>query len=623
MRHSNLGAFCYPGSRILRFMRYGLSVAILVSAAVACGQEDADSPVLASPTIAGYAVDSVNGDDLGGVNTCAVRLKRDMSRIATGTPCKTIARLLAAAPPNGSNIFLARGSYWREDLDLTGRTNLTVTAYGPAVASPVDDLGRALPADSGDRPMFDGASVVDNATFSKTAGRTNVYQASETLAAGMFHGIYENGTRMTRVADVAAVDSTAGSFYAPIGSAGGAEVVYFHPVDNDDPAANGKVYELRKRKGIITCAGCSIISLAARRQSNPNGSITSYHYARDCVALDGNKHNFWFNGLCENCVAKYNEKPATYGGATLFVTFPSTLYPNPSHTQGGICRGCVAEGEDDGSTMGYYAHTSGGSVAFDRLIYDRCQANHVAAGFGIGGLVDYAIYHECTTTNTVTGATPAPTTAIVWLGGCMRMRGGGVVGGGISNNPGANPAIIVRDLKWFSNGGNDNVFRVNGTSTADISRVTAVKYGGNTANMWNNLNGNAATINSTRNIIFGGYRLYDFGTSATVASSDYNLFYGGATLDTTPNQYNYFRMPNGTTYTSFATYQAGYPALDVNSQTGNPLFSGDPSSCDMSVAGNSPAVALGAGAAVTCAADPDCAALWATYGVTPTGWIGP
>lgn len=598
------------------------ALALVLVAYAARAQEAEVIAVAAPPGIVGYAVDSINGTDLGGANSCAVKFTVDMSVMVRGTPCKTISRLLASSPPNGSTIFVKRGSYFREDLNLAGRTNLTVTAYGPTVASPVDDLGRALPAEAGDRPMFDAASVVSNASFSKTVGRTHVYEIAETLAAGLFHGIYEAGTRLVRVADVATVDATPGSYTAPIGSSGGAETVYFHPAASDDPATNGKVYELRKRIGIVSCAGCSLISLSARRNSNPNGSILSYHYARDCVALDGNKHNFWVNGLCEDCVAKYNEKPDNYGGSTLFVTYPSTLYPNPSHTQGAVYRRCTAIGEDDGYTMGFYAHTSGGGVAYDRIIYDGASASHLAAGFGSGGEIDYVVYRNCTTS--VVGAyTPAPTVATVVLGGCSVLPGSNSTGGGISNNPGSNPQVIVRGWSAFSDGGNVTFVQANGSSTLNMSRSTIAHYGAaQFSASVRALAGNTASFSLDHNVFYGGWQHYDPAAGNTVASSDWNLFYGGTNLNTgTPTHYDNWRMA-GAQYTGFSTYRAAFPALDANSQSANPQFAGDPSACDMSVAGGSPAVTLGAGS-IACASDPTCVSLWETYSITPTGWIGP
>ena len=276
---------------------------VVAVVAAACGQEE-DVSHPPAPTVAGYCVDSVSGDDLAGANDCTCEVSENLSTLRKGTPCRTIARLLAVAPPAAANVFLARGSYWREQLYVAASAARTLPGG-------LLNGAKVLAYGSGRRPVLDGADVIPASSWTKTVGRTNVYQATVNTAGvigrpGIGNRIWENwtsqtywtprtvyalgarvtygphqyeaitagtsaaapapgptgfgqditdgtvhwkfiGGRLLYVADQATLDATPGSWTGPTRPSGGSDVIYVHPSDSSDPAASGKVYEVPMR----------------------------------------------------------------------------------------------------------------------------------------------------------------------------------------------------------------------------------------------------------------------------------------------------------------------------------------------------------------------------------------
>ena len=113
-----------------------------------------------------YFVDSIAGDDTA-------------NGITPSTAFKTIARLLTETIPANAVIYLARDSYWREELkDLSGK-RLTVSTYG-----------------TGKMPVLDASDYAVNASFTKSGGYTNLYQIAWThslTTADSSISLWENG----------------------------------------------------------------------------------------------------------------------------------------------------------------------------------------------------------------------------------------------------------------------------------------------------------------------------------------------------------------------------------------------------------------------------------------------
>ncbi|HVP49659.1 MAG TPA: hypothetical protein VMT56_00405 [Candidatus Bathyarchaeia archaeon] len=312
-------------------------------------------------------------------------------------PLKSIGALLSRAPAAGAFIWLARGSYWREEIPKLSM-NVTISAFGPSVSNPVDDLGRSLPSD---RPMLDCSNIAPNSAFTQTLGYTYVYQitwASEFGSSKTAQRVWENGVRLIRAKSLANCDATPGSFYATNPSGTGSDIVWIHAADGSNPAMNGYVYELAARNYGINARDSHYVtvnSLATRRNGHNDGSLLSSYMANDCWAYDGQTHNFWVQGTAINCGVQYCEYPLGYGATTMFITFTDgTVGIPPGHTPGTVLyKGCQIIGEDRVLTGGYYVHCTG-SAQFDRIIYDNCSAQDVNYAFE-GVSATHVILYNC------------------------------------------------------------------------------------------------------------------------------------------------------------------------------------------------------------------------------------
>ncbi len=529
---------------------------------------------LAKRAVDVWYVDSVNGND-GNDGTGA------------GTALQTIAAVLAKGIGTNAVINLARGSLWREE--LTGLpAGVTVQAYG-----------------SGARPLLAADDVAANGSFTKTGGRTYVWQIPWTLSGFVsgksIHSVWENGVKLTRVADVATCDATAGSFYAPAATAG-PDTIYVHASDNSDVTANGKTYELAKRSSGVRVGdgtnftyGGSIIGIHGRRNSGNDGSIRGYgpSYLKDCLAEDGTIHNLWNGGVAEDCIAwKHEAKGAGTGGGvgTLFITYTTLNSP------GAVYRRCKAIGSAGGAfeAAGFYFHTSGGSYKHAKMTYEDCTAVNLFSGFG-GVNATTMILSGSRTYRVLEAINATPTNLSVL---------GGVYNGWTKSTPVMlrfyNPAVtgvaslVVRGAAIIARQDDGSgLFHLSNFVTAvDVQRSTFAIIdtpGGQWASViW----GNPTTLTFSHNIVAQGpggiigKPLNVYGGPATTLTADWNVYYP-STLQMTWN---------GTTYGSIALYKTGVAPQEANTVTTDPQFLGNLSCGDVRTADASPAFTQTAGA---------------------------
>lgn len=183
------------------------------AAAAAVAGHDADAgahselfAAVGSPRI--FYVDSIGGSDSNAGTTSA-------------DPFKTLTKASTVAA-NGVEFRLKCGSVFADALSASAFSNVSILPYG-----------------GGNRPILSGGSLL---TFTKTAGRTYVYQSSVTLDTSsnpvQVADLSAAGAtpRMLRVvASAALCDSTPGSVYYSAG------VVYVHKSDNAAPNSDVSV----------------------------------------------------------------------------------------------------------------------------------------------------------------------------------------------------------------------------------------------------------------------------------------------------------------------------------------------------------------------------------------------
>jgi len=233
-----------------------------------------------------YYVDSVNGSDAN-----------------PGTSPSLAFQNITALPTiaSGQSIGLADGSDWRQQLTVSG-SNVTIAAYGV-----------------GARPILDASSIISNASFTKTAGYTNVYNTATTTfaclatygagCAASWINVWEtgaagdnaNGQTLVYETSIASVDSTACSYYLYGGQTTGSgaptsATIYIHSCDGSSPIANGYTYEYANRRAAIYSNGNSNVVIAGIEgrkavantgpfdfENDDGGSITLNNVlARDC-----------------------------------------------------------------------------------------------------------------------------------------------------------------------------------------------------------------------------------------------------------------------------------------------------------------------------------------------------
>ncbi|OQP52867.1 hypothetical protein A4H97_24545 [Niastella yeongjuensis] len=291
-----------------------------------------------------FYLDGVNGNDVNDGRT-------------RETPVKTVRRLLSLGIQNGDTILVARGSSFREFLDLKNLhvSNITIRDYG-----------------TGARPVFDAADSANNNLFTKKAGYQSLYEISWQNAFRdgtdvSQYSVWEDGWRLKRAGSLSECESTAGSFYAPVASqSDGTDVITVHSRNSDAPSSNNRLYEITRRPmGIQVGDNSRVYNMHTRRNASNNGSFEAGNgcYVYGILAEDGVKHNFFMgSGTAEKCMAWKSDDPVVFGGNTLFISFTDSQFAD---TMDVLYKNCIAiAGRNTTDTfqygaIGLYAHTAG------------------------------------------------------------------------------------------------------------------------------------------------------------------------------------------------------------------------------------------------------------------------
>lgn len=475
-----------------------------------------------------YYVDSVGGDDTNSGTTVA-------------SPLKTIAALTAKGISAGDRIGLKRGSHWDESL-VVAAANIEVRAYG-----------------RGAKPVLDCSEAVENAYFSKTSGRANVYEAAVTIESGVTTWVsaWEDDTRLTRAATLAACDTTAGSYY-PSSDSTDNITLYIHATDSSSVITNGKVYEYSKRQNGFysrTVEGVIVENIHTRRNLQNDGSLAigPNSAAYGCVATEGTKHNI----LCGTGCYLYecDAIDAYYGSDyyTLFVANEDT----PAY-EGVIfekCRAILNQYEGLYST-GIYGHynTSGG---FGTIKVVDCEIRNCSTGSSFTNF-DYLIYERCKFDNNAydIAYSQAAKIDIIDCQDNNDRHSGNFINGSVDG-----ATILIRGLRSRAIDCTPSqgilLFVRSGTYTVRNCSFRIEKAADSTNVMW---------IENAGAVISATYNVYDVPNNATgyiyanisgTLTSDYNHYFQTSRL--------FFQ--GGTGYANLAAWQAA-SSQDANSTSG-------------------------------------------------------
>lgn len=446
-----------------------------------------------------YFVDSVNGND-------------GYTGKSPAAAFATISALPAITP--GMRINLAKGSTWREQLTIAAN-NVTVQAYGTGAA-----------------PILDASDIIANAAFTKTVGRTNVYQATVNVSAG-WSSVWEDAVRFANVADLATCDATASSYTCV--DAAGPMVLYIHASGDGNPITNGKTYETTAT--VRTCGitsfgytGTVISGITCKRNRDNNGSIIMGDSTTltDCTALEGTKHNIFIgNGsVLTGCIAQDAYFKPTEPSHSLYV-----YNANVGNGAGVTFTNCTARSTVyDGEATGFFGHVNV-SGSFGTIRYNNCTCDKLFLAFSMAEDIDAVVIDSCTVTACGGGVTvDVPTT--------INNSNFSVTGAVVISIPTAGASVTVTDCTIACS----NVAPQNIRITADGTSVTLLRVifagNGNLETVYftganNTLNAHYCSWSTT---YYTSWYLNNI-TGLTVVS-DYNTFksarfwrYNGAYID--------------------------------------------------------------------------------------------
>lgn len=320
-------------------------------------------------------VDSVTGNDSNSGNSPAAALQ-------------TLAAAQAAAG-HGEVIGLARGSFWRESLDVSALNDITIMAYG-----------------TGDVPWITGMDYVPQASWANVGGGTpNVYSTSIAHDANGTNRlrVYKLVTaappatpvltQLTAVANIATCNSTPDSFVRVEGSAGSPVTVYMHPGSGFGVSQ----YQVTIRTtGISAGDGTVIVGpIHTGECISNNGSLDLVGRA-DCdvaqaLAQFGSKHAQGMgSGQMVDCIAYYlDAATVTEPSNTAFVA-----YVEDGTGLTALFVRCGVQGPAPG--VDFYAH--GNPTGFDTVTLRQCWTIDTAAYVSSFSLVEGGYYRAVLTT---------------------------------------------------------------------------------------------------------------------------------------------------------------------------------------------------------------------------------
>ncbi len=326
------------------------------------------------PVVYDFYVDSVNGSDAN-----------------DGKSEATAFQTIGAVPwDDNLSVGLARGSYWREQLDLGGLgfTGVSLNVYG-----------------DGTLPTFDAADVFEG-TWTLDSG--NIWYADITTVDDqntMYNSLWKDGVRMEWFASTGDL-TTNNDYFVVDATVLNTYTSRFYIYSDTDPNTSGVVYEYASRHYGVTIGDNSVMRyIRTKRNLHNNGStiIGDNSQAQFCIFEDGVKHNSYIgkNSSAFHCIAYKHDQPKRTN---------NTLFVGHSQTGTGAVTSffnCVALAEPDKSEWanlnstgitGFYAHTDG-SNKWDEVQIFNCSVANCNQGFSASDATQISVgeswIHDC------------------------------------------------------------------------------------------------------------------------------------------------------------------------------------------------------------------------------------
>jgi hypothetical protein len=305
-----------------------------------------------------YYVDSVNGSDSNtGTNAAAA--------------FQTLAKVKTVASANNNRIGLAAGSEWREELDLSSYTGVTVSGYG-------DFASLGLPKVRGDD--------VITGTWSTSTDRadsfTNTYSllwthSIKNISVNCVPVVFENGSMLQMATSLANCDATAGTFWHVQATDSTPVTIYVHPNGSTNPNSDGKTYEATRRTEVVRVGdNGSIMWVHGHCAGDTLGSIVHGHNAliENCLATGNMIHSVNGDSGTRNRVVAYHPVVHPTLSAIILEHFTSTAAGHIVAANKCIAIGPNAPGALD--VTGFGNHTTGSGGKWDSITYTDCAARN-------------------------------------------------------------------------------------------------------------------------------------------------------------------------------------------------------------------------------------------------------
>ena len=248
-----------------------------------------------------YFVDSLYGNDLN-------------DGLISSTPFKSLNRI--PRPLNDANVYLARGSHWREQLNVG--SGVRFIAYG-----------------EGAPPLVDASDPADPSDWQVELSATNLYKQNWRLEVGRAVltdtiQVFENGEPMRWAKSVEACDAEPGTYYENGSKSSLVRTVYIHPSASNDPRFSSDTFEISRRDHALKMGEeCSLFGIHLKNNAHNDGSLVAggNFYAARSILENGTKHIAFTQGhtfIKESLFNHSNNRDAVVNTGQ-FVVFNSVL----------------------------------------------------------------------------------------------------------------------------------------------------------------------------------------------------------------------------------------------------------------------------------------------------------
>lgn len=483
-------------------------------------------------TVIHFYADSVNGDD-------------GNDGLTEETAFQTLGALETAALAygDGVSVALAKGSTWRESLNLNNTKKVSVQVYG-----------------SGSIPVVTGLDIVSSWTQDPTYTNTWYADVSHDGTSTNRQIAIEDDAMLVRVADVATLDGQPGAYYCAQASTANPTRVWVHPTGSTNPNINGSVYEVTARPQTIRLGDnptmADIICKAAISNNGPLDLIDLENVTvRRAAGVFGTKHMGGMgSGLAEDIVLFGQD--AIIPSELSNVPWVAYLIDGTGMTA--TNRRVFAYVEPSSAGAGFYNHDSLGNAP-DSIYYDQCVLrdgpNGGSFGYGGGGilvnLLNSAGINRFGAPISIGGRT-VNITRLIGRCGFDKINQVGKLAGDANNTATVRQTALARPVS----GGSNPFYRVLSATTVTLENCSLIVDSGVFAYV---VLLQSSTANLTMNrCILQGNNVLDIPAGATY-TGDYNVFVrsGAAPI----------ARFNGTTY-NLITNMAGWRAAtgqDANS----------------------------------------------------------